>query len=488
MSKNNEALSTTDALQVFANATTPAVERRAALSALITAKVLPKEADALEVAQGRAHLLAQVFALDAEPHHRLLAIAESIRLGQVVKRWAPEIAEQLRPAFSQPLPAAHLLEEADDRLNLARACALMAADWLPAYVAQAIAEEETGEKARAELMATLLAQPLHLARALRHLVEAFQALRPTTEAPGDTVAKRLTRTLNALRSTLVEVELEAGNEPGQALYEMLALPLSELGKPQSEKVQVDLTREALLTVHDMVRTRISVVADPQMYSVVAYCRRFFGRAAWPVDVKAPLERLITDVCEALILLGRQGQCDHTLLAQLDVLCGSSERARGLARNLAVKHPELPENVRDWLEHGRIRVLHQASETAIEAAAGNADESIGLALQAARRARVTRDNLYGPLLANLDIYEPTMAPAARELLDRVQTLAVQVEQAAILRALDLYGAPGEEIEMSPKFFTVMGGTPRQRMVVKQPAIVRKRPDGSVGDVVARGIVE
>ncbi|WP_265299061.1 hypothetical protein [Verminephrobacter eiseniae] len=82
----------------------------------------------------------------------------------------------------------------------------------------------------------------------------------------------------------------------------------------------------------------------------------------------------------------------------------------------------------------------------------------------------------------------MAPAARDLLNRVQALAVQVEQAASLRALDLYGIPGEEIEMSPKFFTIVGSSPRQRMLVKQPAIVRKRPDGSVGDVVAKGIVE
>ena len=205
-------------------------------------------------------------------------------------------------------------------------------------------------------------------------------------------------------------------------------------------------------------------------------------------MNSPLERLITDVSEALILLGRQGQCDQALLGQLDVLCSHSERARALARDLAAKHPELPEDVRDWLERGRRRVARQASESAIEAAASNADESIGLALQAARRARAVRDNLHEPLLANLEIYEPTMAPAARELMDRVQALAVQVEQAASLRALDLYGVPGEEIEMSPKFFTVVGGTPRQRMLVKQPAIVRKRPDGSVGDVVAKGIVE
>ncbi len=381
-----------------------------------------------------------------------------------------------------------LLTDADDRLNLARACAQMSAAWLPAYLAKAIAEEETGEKARTEMMAALLARSPDLATALRELANAFQALQPSTEEPGETAAKRLARTLAALRNTLLEVELDAGDEPGKALYEMLALPLSDLGKPQTEKVQIDLVREALLTVHDIVRTRISVVADPQMYSVVAYCRRLIGSTSWPKELNSPLERLITDVSEALVLLGRQGQCDQALLGQLDVLCSHSERARALARDLAAKHPELPEDVRDWLERGRMRVARQASESAIEAAASNADASIGLALQAARRARAVRDNLHEPLLANLEIYEPTMAPAARELLDRVQALAVQVEQAASLRSLDLYGAPGEEIEMSPKFFTVVGGTPRQRMLVKQPAIVRKRPDGSVGDVIAKGIVE
>ncbi len=479
--------STAESLSAFANAATPPIERRAALTALITAKVLPKQADDPAVAEGRAHLLAQVLAPDAEPRHRLLAIAESIRLGQVVKRWAPEIAEQLRPAFAEELPSMQLLNEADDRLNLARACALMSSAWLPAYLARAIAEEETGEKARGEVVAALLARSPDLATALRQLASAFQALRPNTEEPGETVARRLARTLVALRSALLEVELEAGDEPGKAFYEMLAMPLSALGKPQTEKVQLDLVREALLTVHDTVRTRISVVADPQMYSVVAYCRRLIGSTSWPKDLTSPLERLITDVSEALILLGRQGQCDQTLLGQLDVLCSHPERARALARDLAKKHPELPEDVREWLERGRVRVARQASDSAIEGAASNADQSIGLALQAARRARTMRDNLYESLLANLEIYEPALVPSARDLLDRVQTLAIQVEQAASLRGLDLYGIPGEEIDMSPKFFTVLGGAPRQRMLVMQPAIVRKRPDGSVGDVVAKGIV-
>jgi len=125
---------------------------------------------------------------------------------------------------------------------------------------------------------------------------------------------------------------------------------------------------------------------------------------------------------------------------------------------------------------------------MQASASNADESIGLALHAARQARLLRDSLREPLASNLEIYEPSLAPATHKLLDRVQVLAIQVEQAASLRGIDLYGTPGEEVEMSAKFFTVVGDSPRQRMIVKHPAVVRKRPDGSVGDVVTKGLVE
>jgi hypothetical protein len=479
--------SSDEAMALFAAADTPPERRRAALTALITAKLLPKLADDAAVRAGRSHLLDQVFNAEL-PMHRLLAIAESIRLGQVVKRWATDIAKQLQPAFLAQLPSMQLLNEADDRLNLARACSLMSADWLHDYLANSIAEEETGEKPRGEMISALLASAGSLADALRRLATAFERLRPGTESPGDTVARRLTRTLTALRAALLESELEAGEDLGKSVYALVSAPLAAVGRPQEEKVQTDLAKEALLAVHDMVRTRISVVADPAMYRVVEYCRKLCGGSSWPADLKKPLERLTTDVTEALLLLGRQGQCDQGLLGQLDILCNHSERARMVARELAARHPELPEDVRDWLERGRVRVVRQASDAAIEVAASNADESIGLALHAARQARALRDSLHEPLVSNLEIFEPVLASATRELLDRVQVLAVQVEQAAILRGLDLYGATGDEVEMSTKFFNVVGNSPRQRMTVRQPAIVRKRVDGTIGAVVTKGLVD
>lgn len=480
------AAASADALVRFGSAEISERDRQAALTALITAKVLPKQAGDERVAAGRMHLLRQA-RTGADPTERLLAIAESIRLGQVVRRWSEEIAKELAPAFESEIPPMRMLGDADDRLNLARACAQMAAPWLPTYLARSVAEEEAGEKARTQAVAALLARSANLSQAMNLLADSFEGLRPMTEAPGDTVARRITRTLSVLREGLLESELEAGDELGNALHRLVYGPLAIVGRPVDEKVQVDLSRESLLTVHDIVRTRLSVVTAPETYRVVTYCRKLCGGSSWPNELKKPLERLITDVSEALVLLGRQGQCDQGLLVQLEALTNPA-RARALAREISARHPELPEGVRDWLETGRQRVVRQASSAAVETVAARSDESIGLALQAAREVRSLRDSLREPLKSSLEIFEPALAPLTMNLLDRVQVVAVQIEQAAALRGLDLYGTPGEEIDVSQKYFTVVGAVPRQRMVIRQPAVVRKRADGSIGDVVTKGLVE
>jgi hypothetical protein len=59
---------------------------------------------------------------------------------------------------------------------------------------------------------------------------------------------------------------------------------------------------------------------------------------------------------------------------------------------------------------------------------------------------------------------------------------------VLRSIELWGVQGEELEMSSKYFTQISDTPRQKVIVRQPAVVRKRPDGVLGDVISKGIVE
>ncbi len=473
-------------LATFAGDVSPE-RRREALTGLIAFKFLPKGAAHPAVLAGRDRLLHDA-CCHPDDRLRLVAIAEAIRLVQVVKRWLPDISKALEPAFAVELPALSLLQDADDRLNVARACALFEREWLQDYLARSVADEEQGEKARTELVEALLSRSDTLSDALIALARAFVRVKPATESPGDSLARRLTRTLSGLRAVLIESDRDAGVDPGQALASLVTGPLNATGKPQDDKAKTELTREVLLTVHDIVRTRISVVADPTMYQVVSYCRRLFGGNGWPDELAKPLDRLVTDVTEALLLLGRQGKRNQPLREQLDVLCKYPERARVIARELAVRHPELDEEVRVWLETGRARPEHDFRTAAVEMEARSADAAVGLTLQAARLARQGGDGMRERLLSSLEIFEPSLVSPTQDLLDRVKQVAVQVEQVASLRSVQLHGTPGEEVDVSPKFFEVASDDPRARMVVRQPAVVRTRADGTVGDVLLRGIVE
>ena len=480
------------AVQMFAHHSCPMPLRRQALSILIGEKFLPKQADDPVVESGLWRLLQTAQAKsEASPVDRLMALAECVRFGQVVKRMAPMIATQLQPVFVNPLPALGMLADADDRLNVARACsaAPRGLPWLVWWLAQAIAEEETGEKARSEMLSSLLSRSESLQQAIELLVKAFSELRPATELPGDSLARRLTRTLAILRSLILESEMPAGNGLGNALFELLVMPMDAVGKPDTEKVRLDLCEEALLTVHDAVRSRVSLVTDAQLYQVLAYCKRLCGGRAWPKQLDRPRRRLVADVSEALLLLGKQGRRDQPLLEQFSVLADSTQDAKAMAQALAYSHPELPEDVRDWLVHGRVRHLAQASVSVHEFASSNADGVLGLALGIGRSLGDLSQSIRQPLLDALEIYEPSLIYGTQQLFDKVRALTVLVDQVCGLRQLALHGELGQEVQFSVKFFDLADGAePRQRMLVKQPAVVRLRPDRSPGEVLVRGLLE
>ncbi|WP_148581646.1 hypothetical protein [Zoogloea oleivorans] len=489
LARTDEApgLSAEAAFEAFAR-DCPVAERQQALTTLIRAKLIPKKADDSRFQSGFRALVTATTDQALPAQERLLALAEVVRAAQVVKRLQAGLATALAPAFTESLPPLQALKEADDRLNVARACGLFEAPWLKAYLARSIAEEEQGENARLELATGLLRQSDSIASMLTSIANPLREVHPETEAPGDSLARRLTRILAALRGVIPASELEAGDAVGQALHQLVSVPFRAVGRPQNEKVQTELAKEVMLLTHEVLRTRFSVATDPAMFQAVSYCRQLLGGGSWPSALQDCLSLLIKDIREALILLGRQGVRDQQLLAQLDMLSNFPQRAQAIAREIAERHPEMDEDTRHWLTHGRLPVRRESSNTAQETAAREADESIGLALHAAKEARQAMEGIRNPLMATLDIYEQGLVAVTSDCFTRLEALALQVEAAAHHRGLALYGTPGEQVDFAPKLFTQIGATDRQKVILKQPAVVRVRKDGSVGDVVVKGLVE
>lgn len=125
----------------------------------------------------------------------------------------------------------------------------------------------------------------------------------------------------------------------------------------------------------------------------------------------------------------------------------------------------------------------------EFASSNADGVLGLALGIGRSLGDLSQSIRQPLLDALEIYEPSLIYGTQQLFDKVRALTVLVDQVCGLRQLALHGELGQEVQFSVKFFDLADGAePRQRMLVKQPAVVRLRPDRSPGEVLVRGLLE
>jgi len=475
------------AFDVFASATDVA-EKQKALKALMRDKLIPKHAEDPRFRDGVAQLVALAANRQTEPESRLLSIALVVHAAQSVKRLQPELPKWLTPALGDDLPSLQILKEGDDRLNVARALNQANGDWLPPFLAEAIATEERGDKAREELVGALLARSESLAAMLLLMAQAVAGVKPDTEKPADTVARRQTNILAALRKLIPTSEIEAGDELGKALHALVSLPLRAVGRPKEEKVQHELAEEVALLTHEIVRTRFSVATDPTVFQAVAYCRQMLGGSAWPDPLQSSLTLLVKDVREALILLGRQGVRDQGLLDQLDMLCNYPLRARAIAKQIAERHPELDEETRQWLIHGRVVARREVSGTALEAAAREADVAIGLALNAAREARLAITGAKESVMSVLDIYEQSLVSVTQDCFQRFEGLLLQMDHVAQQRGLALYGEVGQEVDFAPKYFQAVGEVARQKVVVRQPAVVRMRRDGTVGDVVLKGLVE
>lgn len=462
-------------------------QRYQALSELMTLKAVPKFADDSRFGEGLAKWQALVKNESTADADRLLAIAELIRASQMVKKLQPRLAQSITPAFSKPLPPASLLKEADDRLNLARACSMMRADWLPAYLAQSIAEEEQGEKARTEAMDALMNRVNSVAEALALLADAFGNVRIQTDAPADSMARRLTRTMAAFRPVLLNTLIEAGEDAGIRLDHLLRVALRSTGRPQETKVQLDMTREVALALHDLVRTHFSISTEAETFAALKYCRAFFTGISWPTEVREAMEFLVQDVSEAVVMLGRQDVPNQGLLDQLELVCGNKDRARAVSTQLASKHTELPEHIREWLKRGRLIQTITASNTLEESLLRATEPYIGLALIEARRLK-DQDDTAKRIVSTLEIFDPTLAPDVQGYLAQTTSTIVAVEEIAKRRQIDLLGSLGEEIEFTPKYFEPIGPVAGRTVKVRRPAIVRRSVEGMPSEVVLKGLVE
>ena len=130
-------------------------------------------------------------------------------------------------------PSLSELEDAEDRAYAAQALKFVSGDWVTSYLAQSIVEEETGEKARSELISALLGKTIDLSNAFESLSIPLSEWKPETEAPGDSVARRLKRILSVARPELLVADVPMGDDVGGSFERLVFRAFQNVGPPTS---------------------------------------------------------------------------------------------------------------------------------------------------------------------------------------------------------------------------------------------------------------
>ena len=402
-----------------------------------------------------------------DPEALLAGISIAYRLAAASKPVMAKVKQIVIGRLDRPLPPFILLPNAKDRYYVALALEDARGDWLDAYIARAIAEDDSAELARAELAHRLLARRT-LGDSLRLIAEAMREVRFETGKPAESAARRMRRICEALRPSVVKDVVAAGADVGQALKLLFGMPTRVGPFVPGDKPWAELAEEACGLVRDILRTQLSLLAETDVYLSLQHAAAWLDPRMWPRFVKkSPGARaVLTTLLDALALLAKQRVTDQRLLTTLEFLAGGREAALGHTAALVAKLPGLDSEVAEWLMcMGRERIAPLL--TSLDTANQNDADAYIASL----------------LLITAGWSQDTDRDAA------AQRAALEVERLARARSLAVRLAQGDVIEYAPSAHELVGGHRLGVRLVRvvQPQVERYGTSGA-GVVVQKAIVE
>ncbi|GGY18865.1 hypothetical protein GCM10008098_08730 [Rhodanobacter panaciterrae] len=439
-----------------------------AAEAMLAAKVVNKVRQDHMFEVGLRNLLVST---PEQPYEKLKAIATAYRLGATSKPVMTIVRRYASDALTHQLPALELLTDGQDRYYASLSLLDARGSWVLDYVARGVAREETAETARV-VLARRLMQSLPVAEGLARISAELESVTFETEKPGESAAKRLIRVISAIRPAIVSELVSPGEDLGRALRTFFRSPFSRVGAPPHGNVANGLARECCALVYDVLRTQITVVADPDVYRSLSPARDWVGISLWPRFVKnnkAP-ESVLGALESALVLLAKQQVTDQRLLDVLLLFVSSRDEAAARTSRLAESNSGLVPEVRDWLARfGRMRTTAVLTSM-IDAKDAGSDPAIA------------------SLLITADLLERSKEESTRRAALTVR-LREEISSLAHSRGLVLSLEAGDVVEYSPAAHELVGGHAMGvgQVRVLKPLVERIGTNG-IRTVVHKALVE
>ncbi len=440
------------------------------LSDAVTRLIKTKEIHAVlgetEFRQGVTRLQ-EVATSEPSDRSRLEAIAALQRLRAVLKKNSTDATTALSAVLNKEPPSIQGLENSKGRYYVASALDLASGEWIIQYVAREFALENSSDKATKALAGVLLRKTGTMEAALAALIDRRNSVGKTLEQSGDGLARQLRRMLNALRETTKSNESELGSDIAKRLRRFVNTFVDGVGHPDDSKAVREFIDAIMSFIDQLIRVRLSLVVDSELYMVLVPCRRWITNQQWATVIGKSrcAKALSRTLYEGLRISSRQGITDQGLLDSLEIVLGSKDKALATTRRLADEDPGLPEHVQDWLRSGRVIERGPGSVYATENELLKSDEYVATSyLEMVELERKRSDDI--PL----------------------QGLLVAIRRLAGARNLSAFGEAGAHVDFSPSQHVVASGAASSgRVRVVRPGVVRSDASGNK-QVVIKAIVE
>lgn len=480
-------MTTAEALSEFASAADVEAQRRVIVD-LVKTKRIHEVATETTFRAGLGRV-ADAVRTATTPRERLTAIATLERAAAVSKPLRPVVDDLLQKVVVEPLEDLHALGDADDRLYAAKSWrAVRNGDRYLELLATGAVREELGEGVRKECIEGVVELSTDVAAALDRLRSAVVAMKFPTKKPGDSLGRRLKRLLQVVADTLPKSYRPVGRGVGRALSLFVERGVRAHGRPESTTVTTGIVERTAALVHEVVRSGLSLAAEHRTYEALVVLQEWFTPQEWR-DLCASsvwMGRVRNHAREAMLLLARLGLTDDDLRRALETVCGSSESADAVCREMATESSDIPQDVRDWLVRAPRRI---ESADATESQTRSIDSVLAEVLLDATDLSRASAVVKSDVLPNVSGVLPQSAPALSQLVGKVSTMVNKVELAMVWRSLRVRNQEvGLEVEFSPREhrFNVQG-TRARRVRLIRPVVERMSEDG-VPHVVLKAVVE
>lgn len=437
---------------------------------------------------------------------RLKALALIGRADNTTQQKQEALARSARDAVRAPPPQFGVEGQKalspDERYYISLVVARSEADWVPAYAARALVDEEGPPRLKNDVRAAFASLVFDR---METLTEAFRLMAgavpgslledPRTKDAELSRTRRLARLLPAIEHATRLAMSDNGADLAAGFNEMLQALVFRYGRPttgtEGDDLAAGVVDAALMLLSTLLRTRFLISVETEAYKTVGRLKHWHKTDSWPKAARGARLRLEQTLLQAIVLRARTGNASGELLAVLIQLAGDRRRVE---RQLAAdaETPGIPADVQDWMRAGgRQSAPRFRTAAAGEAGLRDVDTLIAGATLRAHHLHGLAEGRAKEAVAMIR-QKLDSADAVRALvqfLNHSRALANDVLALSRRRSFATFGEPGALVEAVPSRHQLEDAAliTTEMVQIERPGIERLLPNGTA-EVILPAIVK